>query len=55
MPEVCRKLVENGARAVFRQCLEYGFFHVDFMVLVGGQIAFIDCGMTGQIDAIMAD
>ncbi len=24
-----RKLVENGARAVFLQCLDYGFFHAD--------------------------
>lgn len=51
-----RTLVENGARAVFRQCLEFGFFHADphpgnLMALPGGRIAFIDCGMTGEIDA----
>lgn len=51
-----RTLVENGARAVFRQCLEFGFFHADphpgnLVALPGGRIAFIDCGMTGQIDA----
>ena len=28
-PEVHRKLVENGARAIFRQCLKYGFFHTN--------------------------
>ena len=38
-----------------RQCLEIGFFHADphpgnLFALPGGRIAFIDCGMTGQID-----
>jgi ubiquinone biosynthesis protein len=51
-----RRLVENGARAVLRQCLEFGFFHADphpgnLVAQPGGRIAFIDCGMTGQIDA----
>jgi ubiquinone biosynthesis protein len=51
-----RRLVENGARAVFLQCLDYGFFHADphpgnLVALPGGRIAFIDCGMTGQVDA----
>jgi ubiquinone biosynthesis protein len=51
-----RKVVENGARAVLRQCLEIGFFHADphpgnLFALPGGAIAFIDCGMTGEIDA----
>lgn len=51
-----RHLVENGARAVFLQCLEYGFFHADphpgnLIAQEGGRIAFIDCGMTGQVDA----
>lgn len=51
-----RKLVENGARAVFVQCLDYGFFHADphpgnLIAMEGGRIAFIDCGMTGQVDA----
>lgn len=50
-----RKVVENGARAVFLQCLDYGFFHADphpgnIMALRGGRIAFIDCGMTGHLD-----
>ena len=50
-----RRLVENGAKAVFRQCLEFGFFHADphpgnLIALSGGRMAFIDCGMTGQLD-----
>jgi ubiquinone biosynthesis protein len=50
-----RKVVANGARAVLRQCLEIGFFHADphpgnLFALPGGRIAFIDCGMTGQLD-----
>jgi len=55
-PDDRRAMVENGARAVFRQCLEFGFFHADphpgnLMALPEGRIAFIDCGMTGEIDA----
>lgn len=55
-PEVRRRVVENGARAVLRQCLEIGYFHADphpgnLFALPDGAIAFIDCGMTGQIDA----
>jgi ubiquinone biosynthesis protein len=55
-PDDRRMLVENGARAVFRQCLEFGFFHADphpgnLIALPKGRIAFIDCGMTGEIDA----
>jgi ubiquinone biosynthesis protein len=51
-----RALVENGTRAVFMQCLQFGFFHADphpgnLVALPEGRIAFIDCGMTGQIDA----
>ena len=51
-----RALVEHGARAVFMQCLDYGFFHADphpgnLIAMPGGRIAFIDCGMTGQVDA----
>jgi len=50
-----RRVVANGARAVLRQCLEIGFFHADphpgnLFALPGGRIAFIDCGMTGQLD-----
>lgn len=54
-PKDRRTFVENGARAVFRQCLEFGFFHADphpgnLIALPKGRIAFIDCGMTGEID-----
>jgi ubiquinone biosynthesis protein len=50
-----RAIVENGARAVLRQCLEFGFFHADphpgnIFALPGGRVCFIDCGMTGHID-----
>ncbi len=55
-PENRRRVVENGARAVFRQCLEFGFFHADphpgnLIALPKGRIAFIDCGMTGELDS----
>ncbi|MBX3355996.1 MAG: AarF/ABC1/UbiB kinase family protein [Phycisphaeraceae bacterium] len=55
-PEECKKVVANGARAVLRQCLDFGFFHADphpgnLFALPGGRIAFIDCGMTGQVEA----
>lgn len=51
-----RRIVENGARAVFLQCLDFGFFHADphpgnIISMGGGRIAFIDCGMTGHLDA----
>jgi len=50
-----KRVVANGARAVLRQCLEIGFFHADphpgnLFALPTGRIAFIDCGMTGQLD-----
>jgi ubiquinone biosynthesis protein len=50
-----RAAVANGTDAVFRQCLEIGFFHADphpgnLFILPGGKICFIDCGMTGRID-----
>ena len=55
-PEERRLVVANGARAVMRQCLEVGFFHADphpgnLFALSEGRVAFIDCGMTGQLDA----
>lgn len=54
-PEDRRRLVTNGARAVMRQTLDLGFFHADphpgnLIALDGGKIAFIDCGMIGQLD-----
>jgi ubiquinone biosynthesis protein len=49
------RIVEEAAEAVFRQCLQHGFFHADphpgnIFVLRDGRICFIDCGMTGRID-----
>lgn len=54
-----RAIVANGADAVFRQCLEIGFFHADphpgnIFAMPGGKICFIDCGMTGHIDPLSA-
>ncbi len=54
-PTERRKLVTAGARAVIRQCLEFGFFHADphpgnLFALPGGKVGFIDCGMTGRAD-----
>lgn len=50
-----RAIVSKGAEAVFRQCLEFGFFHADphpgnIFAMPEGGICFIDCGMTGRID-----
>jgi len=55
-----RAVVENGADAVFRMCLRYGFFHADphpgyLFVLDGGRLCFIDCGMTGHIEGRTAE
>ena len=54
-PEQRRNIVSKGAEAVFRQCLEFGFFHADphpgnIFAMPDGSICFIDCGMTGRID-----
>lgn len=54
-PEERRNIVAKGAEAVFRQCLEFGFFHADphpgnIFAMPDGSICFIDCGMTGRID-----
>ncbi len=54
-PQERRRIVAEGSEAVFRQCLEHGFFHADphpgnIFVLEDGAICFIDCGMTGRID-----
>jgi len=50
-----RQIVAKGAEAVFRQCLEFGFFHADphpgnIFAMPDGSICFIDCGMTGRVD-----
>ena len=55
-----RAVVENGADAVFRMCLRYGFFHADphpgnLFVLDGGRLCFIDCGMTGHVEGRTAE
>jgi len=49
------RIVAHGCDAVFRQCLELGFFHADphpgnIFVLEDQTLCFIDCGMTGMID-----
>jgi len=54
-PERRRRIVASGARAVFRQCLEFGLFHADphpgnIFVCPDDTLCFIDCGMTGRID-----
>ena len=53
-------IVDAGADAVLKMCLEEGFFHADphpgnLFALPGGRSAFIDCGMTGQLDARTAE
>jgi ubiquinone biosynthesis protein len=50
-----QRIVAEGTEAVFRQCLEHGFFHADphpgnIFVLPDGKICFIDCGLTGRLD-----
>jgi ubiquinone biosynthesis protein len=50
-----RAIVEAGTEAVFRMCLDHGFFHADphpgnIFALGEGRICFIDCGMTGFIE-----
>ncbi|MEM1447443.1 MAG: AarF/UbiB family protein, partial [Planctomycetota bacterium] len=54
-------LVGRAADAVFRQCLDVGFFHADphpgniFVDPEAGSITFIDCGMVGSIDPRSAE
>ncbi len=55
-----RALVRHTTDAVFRQCLEIGFFHADphpgnIVALPGGSVCFLDCGMTGHIDPSTAE
>lgn len=54
-PKVRRRIVEAGTDAVFRMCLEHGFFHADphpgnIFHIGGGRICFIDLGMTGHLE-----
>jgi len=56
IPQEQRTLaVDAGADAVLRQCLELGYFHADphpgnLFYVPDGRLAFIDFGMTGQLD-----
>lgn len=55
-----RRVVANGTDAVFKQCLQFGFFHADphpgnIFLLEGGDLCFIDCGMIGQLDKKTTD
>jgi ubiquinone biosynthesis protein len=55
-----RAVVAHGTNAVFKQCLQYGFFHADphpgnIILLPGARLCFIDCGMTGQLDKRTGD
>lgn len=57
-PDLRRRIVENGADAVFQMCLEFGFFHADphpgnIIVTPTGALFFIDCGMVGHIEERM--
>lgn len=54
-----KNIVDNVAYAVFKQCLDVGFFHADphpgnIMVLPDEKICFLDCGMTGHLDSYTA-
>lgn len=54
-PAVARRIVKHGSTAVFRMCLELGFFHADphpgnIFAREDGSVCFIDCGMTGHIE-----
>ena len=54
--DIRKTIVANGARAVFRQTLELGFFHADphpgnIFIHDDGRVTFIDCGMVGRIGA----
>jgi len=53
--ELRRQAVNAGADAVLHQCLQLGYFHADphpgnLFYVPEGRLAFIDFGMTGQLD-----
>ena len=55
-----RGIVAKGTDAVFKQCLEFGFFHADphpgnIILLPDDTLCFIDCGMTGRLDKKTTD
>ncbi|MHC5002244.1 MAG: ABC1 kinase family protein, partial [Planctomycetota bacterium] len=59
-PGELEQIVANGTDAVFRQCLEIGFFHADphpgnIFSIGGGRICFLDCGMTGHVEPDTAE
>ncbi len=59
-PVLCRTIVANATKSVFKQCLKFGFFHADphpgnIFLLDGGQLCFIDCGTTGHLDRKTAE
>lgn len=59
-PEKRRNVVAHGTDAVFKQCLQFGFFHADphpgnIFLLDNGGLCFIDCGLTGQLDKKTTD
>ena len=48
-------LAKRGARAIFEQIFEHGFFHADphsgnILILPENRICFLDCGMIGYLD-----
>jgi len=48
-------LAKRGTGAIFKQILEYGFFHADphsgnILILPNDRICFLDCGMVGYLD-----
>ncbi len=61
LPQTSRRaVVEHGTDAVFKQCLQFGYFHADphpgnIFLLPGNRLCFIDCGMTGQLDKRTGD
>ncbi|PIE65316.1 MAG: protein kinase [Desulfobacterales bacterium] len=58
--ELRHKIVANATKAVFKQCLKYGFFHADphpgnIFLQKNGKLCFIDCGTTGHLDKKTAE
>ncbi len=59
-PDSRRQIVSRGTDAVFKQCLQFGFFHADphpgnIFLLPDNKLCFIDCGMTGKLDKKTTD
>lgn len=59
-PQIRRTIVANATKAVFKQCLKFGFFHADphpgnIFLLEEGRLCFIDCGSTGHLDKKTAE